>query len=119
MLMASLLIAAPAGCGSHGGTSGVSTAAPEGFTETGYLRLRWFPVQNAESYYLQVEGGGTLLNEEIRPNGCTHKRSDGYTSGVCEFDFKKPGVSESVAIQLGARTEHGTTNPALLRYRPN
>jgi hypothetical protein len=106
------------GCGSHGSSPSVLTAPDEDF-QSPFLRVRWFPVDGAETYHLRVaaENGAIILNEAIEPAGCTHAKAEGYTSGLCFYDFKRPDLQAGLEIELDAQTNTGNTAAALLRYR--
>jgi len=106
------------GCGSLGSSSSVSTASPDS-AKSPFVRVRWFPISDAESYVLLVEttSGELLINQEIQAQGCTHAPQDGFTSGICFYDFKRDEQNSELAIQLGARTSSGVTEASLLRYR--
>ncbi len=112
------LLLFPTACGSLGSSSTIQTTSLQNEGNRP-IRLRWFPIEQAQSYVLQVENAdGTLLfSDEIEPLGCTHTAEDGYTSGICFYDFAPSNAELDLAIQLGARTQNGISEASLLRYR--
>lgn len=117
ILFSCALLLLPTACGSLGSSS-VQTSSLED-SSSRPIRLRWFPIEDARSYVLQVEtsDGALLFSDEVEPLGCTHAAEEGYTSGICFYDFTSKDASTELAIQLGARTQSGITEASLLRYR--
>ena len=87
--------------------------------QSSFLRVRWFPIDDAKNYSLHIETqeGESIVESEISPLGCTHTIYEGFTSGVCNYDLKRPVSSGVLSIHLGANTTSGIRKADVLRYQ--
>lgn len=103
--LAIIMLAMFMGCGSSGG--GDNGLSDLGSSAGSMLRLRWFPVEEAEGYvmYIEDQDGAVVRAEEVIPSGCEHRSRDGITAGLCQYDF--PGDSLSGKLSLSATSKVG------------
>lgn len=98
------------GCGSNaGGDGGMSDLSS---SDGSMLRLRWFPVEEAEGYVLYIEGqdGEIVRAEEVIPSGCEHRSRDGVTAGLCQYDFPADSDHLLGKLSLSAMSNVGEGN---------
>lgn len=114
-LVAALALVFAWSCSSLGSSSSlVRTSASQALTAN-HLRLRWFPVDEAEGYKLSVMGDkGRLLELKVdAPRGCTHKLKQGYTAGICFLDVELPQNAKVRSIELNAYNAKGQSLAAV------
>jgi hypothetical protein len=103
-----VLLCAPTSCGSISeGHSGIVSTKPT--AESGYVRIRWFPVDGAQGYVVRGEGvsGETVFAEPVQPVGCTQRALDGYTSGLCAYDIRLRPAEQAVSLRVTAFNARG------------
>ena len=84
------------------------------------LRMRWFPVDDAAGYRIDVESptGALLHQETVQPSGCTHQLRDGHTSGVCSLVYKLPEIDGQYILRLRALDKQGGAGAPSEQFRP-
>lgn len=107
-----------AGCSTPTAVHSIQTSS-QNDSQSSYLRVRWFPIDDAKNYslYIETQEGESIVESEISPLGCTHTIYEGFTSGVCNYDLKKPNSSGVLTIHLGANTNSGIREANVLRYQ--
>ena len=95
-----------------------TTPAPKMVNEKSF-RVRWFPVDDAISYRVQLEStDGTILHQEdVTPTGCTHRNQEGHTSGVCTLIYQPPDIDGPILLRLSAVSRDGRISAPSARMR--
>ena len=104
ILIAMLILLASSGCSFNN-----PNHAPSGPV----FRIRWFPAEHAVAYRLSVKDPNTSTEIEqitIRPQGCTHLANEGFTSGLCIYDYKLPSTQKAAIFVLESINQKGTSS---------
>ncbi len=77
------------------------------------LRIRWFPDDQAQGYYLYVyrSNGVVFSKSPIGAGGCTLRSMSGYTSGLCSIVLNRAAYPAGFSLAVSSFNAAGESMP--------